>query len=219
MKDSDAKRLSKLRGISYVHALRLVRQARQHADQYQVSYPEAEQYVVNADLTASTPALPSFTQLLRDAVEAACMELAYQEVAFETDGRPTGGLPFEDVPLPHDTVDNISVEFVEPDLDTLTWSIDEVFEGGTQVGTIELTANVSFDGYVHKSVGYYLQDEHDKDIYVVDIDWNDQMSRVSFARPVALTFHGMLERDLPAINSLEFVAASDAGRSLPDPHV
>jgi hypothetical protein len=218
MKDPDAKRLGKRLDISYAHALRLVRQARQLADERKISYPEAERHIIETYATAATPAAPSFVQLLRDEIEAACIELAYQEVEYEIDERPARGLPFGDVPLPRDVVDNISVELVEPDLHTLTWSVDQEFEGGTQVANVELAANVIFDGYVHKSVAYHLADEGDGDISVVDLDWNDQMSRVSFARLVTLAFHAVLGPDLPAVDNLEFIGASDAIWPLSNPH-
>ena len=60
---------------------------------------------------------------------------------------------------------------------------------------------------------YHLDDE---DISVVSFDWKDHMSRVSFVRAAALTFHAVLRPDLPAVDNLDFVGASDASQPFPD---
>lgn len=210
MKDSDAKRLSTRLNISYAHALRLVRQAKQPADRNKISYPEAERWVVEG---YAAPAVRPIRQVMLEAVESACMELAYQDVEYAIHGRPAG-LPFGDVPLPRNAVENIAVELVEPDLDAIEWSVDEEFDGGTQVANVTVPARVTFEGFVHKSAAHHLGG----DVTVSEFDWNEHMARVSFTRAVEMVFHAVIEPDFPAVENLELVGASDAGQPYANPH-
>lgn len=204
--DSNAKRLMRQLGIAYVHALRLVRQAQQLAKQDKISYREAEQRVVRR-LGSGAPGALTFAEALRDAVDAACQVLAYQDVSRPAPaGIAWGGLPFDDVDLPHHTLDTIGVELVEPDLDTVVWSVAEVFDGGMQAGTVEVLANVQFDGYAAKGAAL------PPDVVVARFDWNTHMSRVVFSRSLTLRFNAIAEPNLPGLSSMDFLGASDSDR-------
>lgn len=213
MKDHDARRLSKKLGISYTTALRLVEKARRYACQHNVSYPDAERHVLSQSRNHQR-----ITDNLHDAVDRACTDLLYQEVDADGDGRTWHRTPFSDLTLPHSTVESLAVDHIEPDYETIAVSIDDQYEGGTQLITVRVPAVVTFDGYVHRSVGYYLQDTADPDIHVRDIDWNEHMSQVSLARNTVLEFHGVLHGELSEIDHLAFAGAAEPDIAPPYPH-
>ncbi|MDQ7909078.1 hypothetical protein RB614_31605 [Phytohabitans sp. ZYX-F-186] len=70
----------------------------------------------------------------------------------------------------------MSVTAVYPDLDTLNWDPKETDDAGTVIGTVEVVAEV--DGHMYKSDVYAAED--DDGFEVLEFDWNDHMSWVSF---------------------------------------
>ncbi|MEV6608870.1 hypothetical protein [Kutzneria sp. NPDC051319] len=213
MKDHDARRLSNQLRINYTAALRLVKQARRYASQYNVSYPEAERHVLTQSRNHQR-----LTDSLHDAVDRACTDLLYQEVDADSDGRMGHRTPFSDLTLPHSTVENMAVDHIDPDYNAIAVSIDDQYEGGTRLITVRVPAVVVFDGYVHRSVGYHLQDTADPDIHVRDVDWNEHMSQVSLARNTVLEFHGVLYGELSEIDHLVFAGAAEPDFAPPYPH-
>ncbi|MEJ3743183.1 hypothetical protein WEI85_07840 [Actinomycetes bacterium KLBMP 9797] len=192
-----AKRLADELGISFGDALRRVRDAR--ALQYR--------------MREIAESIPSMDALLRRAIDGACAQMATEPVARDDDVEDfrTDGLDFDQVDLPHHVVDDIGIDAIAPNLDTMVWNSAETYEDGTEVGTLEVQATVSFDGYIHKS-DVYLHD----DIPVLDFDWNDHMARVGFDRDVVLEWQGTVRPDAEEVE-LELEAISEL-EPAPNPH-
>jgi hypothetical protein len=106
---------------------------------------------------------PSMLELMRDVVQEACEALAYVEVSdMDFGGFGTWAEA------------GASIDVVEPDLDTIDWRRVETYDGGTDVGVVEVEAEVSFEGYMHKS------QVDVRVVTVLDFDWNEHYSRVAF---------------------------------------
>ncbi|MFE0527152.1 hypothetical protein ACFW0V_06095 [Micromonospora parva] len=191
--------------------------ARQRADERGVSFRtalaeiRAEQSRRNQH-EALAKAESSIEDLLREAIQSHCHnQMAGEPVEVEgEDNLHVPGLNFNQVDLPRDRVDEIGVQAIDPDFDTLVWNSAEVYDGTTEVGTAEVRASVTFDGFMLKSAVYGAHE-----IAVTDFDWNDHVSYVGFEREVVLEFHVTVQDG--SIDSIEFMGATE-GQPVPDPH-
>jgi len=162
-KNRAARRLADQVGIAYAEALRRVRQY-QHADE--------------------TPLLGR----LREAVQAECESMAGSELREIDDGRQGSGLDFRDVGMPDGDLDGLTVDVIEPDLESIEWELTETLDGGTMVGVVEVRSSASFDGYIHKA------DLHGRDdLTVMEFDWNDHMSWIAVTREARLRWNVIVD--------------------------
>lgn len=155
---------------------------------------------------------PTVEQLLRKALVGACDDLTDESVHRDgEDNFEVRGLDFDDVDLP-DYVDEVEIDVVTPDLDTLVWDEAEELEGETYIGTVKVHAEVSFSGFMHRGDTY----AHEGEITVIVPDWNERTSQVSLRRQVILRFNATV---IPGAESveLEFVSAT-TDEFPPDPH-
>ncbi|MGN9812565.1 hypothetical protein ACTMSW_24830 [Micromonospora sp. BQ11] len=155
---------------------------------------------------------PTVEQLLRKALVGACDDLTDEPVHRDgEDDLEVHGLHFDEVDLP-DHVDDIEIDVVTPDLDTMIWDEAEELEGETYVGTVKVRAEVSFSGFMHRGDTY----AHEGEITVIVPDWNERTSQVSLHRQVILEFNATV---IPGAESveLEFVSAM-TDEFPPDPH-
>lgn len=154
--------------------------------------------------SAAAASFPTVDHLLREAIQSFCNDVSGEQIEVEgQDDLHVPGLNFKEVDLPRDVVDEISVQAIDLDLDTLVWNCAEVYEGGTEVGTAEIRATVTLDGFMFKS-DTYGNDE----VGVLEFDWNDQKSYVGFDREVVLEFEATVQPGL-SVDNIEFVAATD----------
>ena len=73
-----------------------------------------------------------------------------------------------DVAVPPDVWD-ATVLSIEPDLDTVSIDTDEVLEDGTTLGAVTATAQVHYEGFVHKSDQY----TNESAWTITDLDWSE----------------------------------------------
>ncbi|SCF49487.1 hypothetical protein GA0070216_1358 [Micromonospora matsumotoense] len=193
--------------------------ARQRADEQGVSFRtalaeiRAEQFR-RIQHEALAKAEPSIEDLLREAIQSHCNnQMAGEPIEVEGEGEDNlhvSGLNFNEVELPRERVDEIGVQAIDPDFDTLIWDSAEAYDGTTEVGTAEVRASVTFDGFMLKAATY---GEHE--VTVTDFDWNDHVSYVGFEREVVLTFQVTVQDR--SIDSIEFMGATE-GQPVPDVH-
>lgn len=163
-----AKQLRNKLGIRHARAVRLIRERRA------MQGPPEE---------ASEPGAWDFDTLLREAVEDACMKLLGGEVDIDLDAdRPAGGPNFREVTIPRG-MEGVSIESIEPDLDSIDWTPARGYEADTWVGTVQLYASVTLEGFMYKSDLY-----GEENVTVYKFDWNDHMSHVGFSTEVRLVF-------------------------------
>ncbi|MEU2169512.1 hypothetical protein ACH47V_27185 [Micromonospora chersina] len=220
--DSDlAEELAEELEISRAEATRRIEEqyaaARQRADERPVSFRTAlaeirSEQSLNIQFEALAKAAPSVEEMLREEIPALCQRLIGEmiEVPGEDD-LYVPGPKFNEVELPRDVVDEISIHNIDLDLDTLVWNRADVYEGDAHVGTAEVRAQVTLDGFMFKHDTY-----GDHDVEVWTFDWNDQMSYVGFVREVVLEFEVTVRPGM-AIDNIEFAAATD-GRAPVNPH-
>ncbi|MEU5553627.1 hypothetical protein ABZ738_28040 [Micromonospora sp. NPDC047793] len=183
--------------------------ARQRADESAVSFRTAlaeirSEQASNFMFEALAKAAPSVKEMLRAEIASLCKGLAGEMVEVPgEDDLYVPGLNFSDVELPRDLVDEISVQNVEPDLDTLDWNPAEAYEGGTEVGTAEIRARVTLDGFMFKHDTY-----GDRGVEIWTFDWNERKSYIGFEREVVLEFEVTVQPGM-SIDNLELVGAKD----------
>lgn len=85
---------------------------------------------------------PSLLADLRDAVRTACDTMAGERIGAWVDGRWNGGLNLIGLDMPGDGPEEVTIATVGPELDTVTWDWVETLEGDTQVGMVEVDADV-----------------------------------------------------------------------------
>lgn len=207
MKDTAARRLSKRLGIKYTAALRLVRQARAISDAEGISYSTAEKRVLTSSTGHTKPDRITLEDALLGAIESWCAA-AYGTAIDNGRAGSSTGLPFHEVDWPAQDIETITLGGVYLDPRTLSWTVDEVFEGGTQAINVEVEAEIEAEGYMHRGDA----DDSD-DITVTDWDLNDHYVEVSIPiGPVTLTFQVILDPTEPSVESLEFGGATTAGQ-------
>jgi predicted nucleic acid-binding protein len=144
----------------------------------------------------------SMEELVTEAVLSACQKLAGQEIAHPTDERSRGiHLDPGDVP---DSIDDISIEYAEPDSATITWQVYDHYEGGDLLVRAEVRAGVTLEGFADKSVLYRLPD----DVSVRDWDWNERVGWVSLHRDMELGFHLRVNPDTESVDDVELESAA-----------
>ncbi|MEU1762873.1 hypothetical protein [Micromonospora sp. NPDC005652] len=210
--DSDlAEQMTDDLNISIAEAKRRIEgqyaEARRRADEDGVSFRTAlanlrsGQALQNqfAGLAAS---LPSVEDLLRQELVLVCDRLVDEPVHRDgVDNFEVHGLNFDDVHMPH-YVDEIEIEEAIPDLDSLNWDEAEELDGTTYLGTVRVHADISFTGFMHRGEAY----SHEGEITILQADWNERTSRVSFQRSVILEFEARVEIGAESVE-LEFVSA------------
>ncbi|MGW1976973.1 SAV_2336 N-terminal domain-related protein [Streptomyces sp. NPDC001889] len=150
----------------------------------------------------------SLHEVLRDAVDGACENLAGREVATLLDGYPHrdgGGLDLEDVDIPA-LLDSPTVKSVHPDRSTLDWHSHEEYDHGLVVGEVTVEAEITIEGFMTKSAFAF----HEHEVDVLDGDWNDDTVWASVSRSVVLTFHAQVEPP-PFDAELELQAVASPG--------
>ncbi|MBE4717270.1 hypothetical protein DAD99_03645 [Pseudarthrobacter sp. AB1] len=75
-------------------------------------------------------------------------------------------------------IQNATVSYIEGDPDTVTWQLDENFNGPTVVGTATIEGQIEFEGYMFKA-DLALADAS-SEIYVSNSDHNHHMAEVTF---------------------------------------
>ncbi|MGC4886722.1 hypothetical protein [Micromonospora sp. DT227] len=210
------------RGISLAEAERQIHkqyaEARERADRDEVSFRTAlaevrSELEISHEVDELTNTTPSMEELLREMLPQTCDGLVGEQIEVPgEDNYHVPGLDFAEVELPRN-VDEISLSAVDLDLDTLVWTPAERYEDGTQVGTAEVNAHVTLDGFMAK---YDTYGDHDVEIWT--FDWNDHMSYVGFGRDVVLEFQ-VTAPVTGAIDNLALVGARETRRLLGPHHL
>ena len=99
----------------------------------------------------------------------------------------------------------MTVEYIEPDLDSLDWDVYDADET-RQLAKIYVDAAVVLDGYMPHA-DYYAQ-EGSGSVEVHDGDWNDHYAWVNIQRPFRLTFDAYLSPELETVQQVAFDAAT-----------
>lgn len=159
-----------------------------------------EDYLALALATAGSGDSPQTTDdFIRDALVEAAERLLGQSVdggyaALEHD-EFFGGL---DLPGP---VEDMTVDHVATEPDTVQWQVCESFDGTTLLIEATIEATLSFEGFASKS------DALEPDGFVVrEWDWNDQVSQVAFDRHASLKFQVRVEEGV-GVDYVEFESA------------
>lgn len=135
------------------------------------------------------------TDAVRDYAES---ELPYQEVCSDDDEMQFG-LAIEGYDLPSQ-VQNPYIQYAEVDDSSVIW--DSYFnKDGTELGRVEVSMDVTIQGYVFKSDLQDLADEGEA--VVVDHDWNDHMAVAEWERKVNMVLHIRLENEDVEVLNLE----------------
>jgi hypothetical protein len=142
-------------------------------------------------------------EILKDAVVGACDALAGNEVEAYGSGEWSSGLDFNDLPLP-EGLDSITVENVDPDLDTITWEPYDKLDDGTVLAEVHVDASVTLDGFMPH--GDYYANEDAVELH--DVDWNEHYAWVYVERGIRLGFSAVIDPDLTSIAEIEFNSTS-----------
>jgi len=107
-------------------------------------------------------------------------------------------------------VENITVQHIHPEPETLMYSVVEDYDGITKILTVNVEAEVTFEGYMHKSDywGRTEEDEAADGIRVVDPDLNDHDVLVCFDRPVSFTYGAIVMTTGSTVEDLQFNEAT-----------
>ncbi|KGN29733.1 hypothetical protein N802_11605 [Knoellia sinensis KCTC 19936] len=161
---------------------------------------ELEDYLALALATAGSGDGPQTTDdFIRDALVDAAERLLGQSVeggyaALERDEF------FGDLDLPGQ-VEDMTVDHVETEPDTVQWQVYESFDGTTLLIEATIEATLSFEGFASKS------DALEPDGFVVrEWDWNDHVSQVAFDRHASLKFQVRVEEGV-GVDYVEFESA------------
>nr|WP_268248725.1 NaeI family type II restriction endonuclease [Actinoplanes ianthinogenes] len=142
----------------------------------------------------------SLSAQFREAVEEACRGLVYTEI--EPSASRFGELLAW-------AEGGGSIDTVEPMLETVEWSMDERYDGGTEVGHVEVEAYLSFECYVQKGQTDVVETT------VLDFDWNEHYSRVAYQPDHPMTLRWTYTLNVHERPELDF---ADIIESDPDPH-
>ncbi|MFI7578435.1 hypothetical protein [Micromonospora sp. NPDC049497] len=182
-------------------------EARRRADEERVSFRAALADVrsgqaLQNQFASLAAALPSVEDLLRRELVSVCDRLVDEPVHRDGDDYfEVHGLNFDDVHVPY-YVDQVEIDEAMPDLDSLDWDEAEELDDTTYLGTVRVHADVSFTGFMHRGEAY----SHEGEITILQADWNERTSRVSFQRSVVLEFEARIEIGAESAE-LEFVSA------------
>ncbi|MFJ9607282.1 SAV_2336 N-terminal domain-related protein [Kitasatospora sp. NPDC101176] len=133
--------------------------------------------VLRVPVEESDPA--SLEEALRRAVTRACEDLAGGSIEFNDEGGPS-------VPeLPGATEATIS--FLEPKDSTIDWYPVETYDGGTVVGEVKVTAELTLEAFLHKA-DVFLEDG----LTILD-EVNEHMVEVSVTLLGELSFHAQVD--------------------------
>ncbi|MFI6542956.1 PIN domain-containing protein [Streptomyces prunicolor] len=147
------------------------------------------------DSLAELPAKPTSDNALwnvRDQIRAAvtqvCQELFGASIADPDHEQQSNALAFEDIDLPSG-FKYITVESVDPNIETLSWSSYDSYESGPTLALIAVDAHIQIDGFMDKL------DYHDSSdsVDLHDGDWNDHTVWAYVERDVRLTFHAAID--------------------------
>lgn len=119
------------------------------------------------------------------AVTDAAEGLVNEPVADPDDFSPVG-LPIDHL-LPRE-VDDLTIEEVIVNDDTLTYDVYERYDGDTLAMHVSIDAEITFDGFIRKSEWYLADDE---DLAVLDSDWNDHVMRIASSGSFRLSFQAL----------------------------
>ncbi|MEU9079618.1 SAV_2336 N-terminal domain-related protein [Kitasatospora sp. NPDC048538] len=136
--------------------------------------------VLRVPVEESDPA--SLEEALRRAVTRACEDLAGGSIEFNDEGGPS-------VPeLPGATEATIS--FLEPKDSTIDWYPVETYDGGTVVGEVKVTAELTLEAFLHKA-DVFLEDG----LTILDEvnEVNEHMVEVSVTLLGELSFHAQVD--------------------------
>ena len=145
---------------------------------------EAQEQVANEEV-GSGPLLGN----LREAVISACQELVGQDLEDRDEPEHSTGLSFTEVDIPRD-LQNITVQDIEPDLDTLDWEAYDGYRSSINA-RVYLQAEVQLDGFMFKA-DYYAAESA---VELHDGDWNDHMVFAYIQRRVRLTFNAAIDQE------------------------
>lgn len=162
--------------------------ARKRADERAISFRSAlaqirDEQARQRRFGNAAASFPTLEQLLWRALEGTCEGLIDEPIHRDgDDDLEVEGLNFDGIEVPDD-VDEITIDYVNPDETMLIWNYHDTLEGETEIGTVEVPAEVTFGGYMQRSDTY-----RESEVRVTDADWNDHVSQVAFDRQVILEF-------------------------------
>ena len=141
-------------------------------------------------------------EVVKNAVMHALEDLAGEEV--ETSNDATSGLDFTALNIPSH-LEGLSIDVIEPDEFTLTWQTYETYDDTTYLIQAEIHASVSLVGFAYKGDAISLEEE--KQVHILEFDWNDHMSHVATSTEAKLTFQMQLEQGMNFVEQCELEAA------------
>jgi hypothetical protein len=152
----------------------------------------------------------SISNLIRESVAAAAVDLAGDEIASEGT-EPSSGLDFSEMDIPHE-LETPTVVHVEVDPASFDWDAYETYEEETMLIRAEIDAEVEIEGYVFKADYYILEG----DLCLLDADWNDHYVRAAITLPARLIFQVRVEAGSGVVEHTDFEMAeprllADAG--------
>lgn len=168
-RNKQAVKLAQELGISYVEALRRVRQ----------------QYL---EMLALEELFPEPEDLLPDAIESRCKGLVGNTVWHPSGSNLRGAIRFDEVDLPYDVLDAIFVSDVVPDLDEARWWPTGGFDEGEKFGDVDVTAEVTLTGY-----GLLSLVKNRADLTITNPDFGGS-AEVRLQKQVRLRWDGVVHR-------------------------
>jgi hypothetical protein len=109
------------------------------------------------------------------------------------------GIPFGDVDIPRE-LQNPALYSVDARIDDAQVDESEIYDDDLVLFHVAVPADVTIDGYAHKS------DTYDDTLEIMVFDWNDHMSWVYVTREVRLIFSVLYTSD-GSVESVEFSGA------------
>ena len=105
-------------------------------------------------------------------------------------------------------METVTVQWIEPDLSTLTWNAYDGIDKGLARAQVMVDAQVTFDGFMSKA-DYYIDESG---VELNEFDYNDHYVWGYVERDVRLTFNAEID-----ITTEEIVLTFDNGAPVPSP--
>lgn len=146
-------------------------------------------------------------QLLSDPITVACQDLVYLEIEDAGLDDRFGDGRFSQVPLPWGAVQTITVSSVDADTSGLSFKVLDSSAEGSLLVEVRVDAELDFEGFMMKA-DYYVLDDDEDGVRLLEFDWNDHMMHVGMERAVTLVFSAYvdpLEREVSDVELTEAV--------------
>lgn len=140
---------------------------------------------------------PSVSDSIHQAMLSTAEAMLDDEVQTENDA--TSGHDFTGLGVP-DQMENVSIAWVDPVEDSITWQTYETYDDTTLLIRGEMDAEISLQGLVYKA-DYYLIDE---EVELVDWDSSEHYAHVVFPVEAHMVFQIRVEQGMDHVEECEF---------------